>query len=310
MKLRLLLSAAAVICLAWPAAVLADPPADQNPAADQGHQDHQGKGKANGQDQGGRGGQAGRGSATSARAAARDVSASAPNRGIANPEIANPGTANASRDRAFLQQSRPQAGPAPDHAAVYNRTPVAPRTQRDRGFQSGATGSPWQGASSDARARVYQPQAGQPGAGQRQSGAGRAMQPSANRPSANGQARDQAVVQRWREANSGWVNRTPWRANANWWRGNSAFRQFGGARFGFFFIPGLGYVSAPAEYRSRQWRSGEALPSWFWGYAVRDYWNYGLPQPPIGCGWVWVNDDVALIDLSDGYILDIEHDVW
>lgn len=302
MNLNLLLTAAAVACLAWPAATLADPPSDQTPAAaDQGHQD---KGKANGQDQGGRSrGQAGRGAATSASAAARDVSANAPN-------------ARAPRVRALLQQTPQMASPAQAHAADFGKSPFAPRTQRDQALQSGATGAPLQRGSVGAGARVFQPQTGQSGSGQRQPDVRQAIQPSGNQsalahwnPGASGQARDQAV-QEWRQANSGWNSRTPWRGNTNWWRGNSAFSQFGGVRVGFFFIPELGYVSAPAQYRSRQWRSGEDLPNWFWGYQVRDYWNYGLPQPPDGCGWVWVNDDVALIDLSDGYILDIEHNVW
>jgi Ni/Co efflux regulator RcnB len=43
---------------------------------------------------------------------------------------------------------------------------------------------------------------------------------------------------------------------------------------------------------------------------VRDFWRYGLPAPPNGCVWVWVGQDVALIDLDDGYILDIIPNVW
>jgi hypothetical protein len=35
-----------------------------------------------------------------------------------------------------------------------------------------------------------------------------------------------------------------------------------------------------------------------------------LPPPPYGCVWVWLNGDVALIDRSDGYILDIARNVW
>jgi Ni/Co efflux regulator RcnB len=116
--------------------------------------------------------------------------------------------------------------------------------------------------------------------------------------------------QQWRQAHSGWDSGARWRGNQNWWRGDAGFRLFGGERIGFFFIPELGYISAPAEYRSHHWRAGDQLPNWFWRYQVRDYWNYGLPEPPDGCAWVWVNNDVALIDTSDGYILDIDHNVW
>jgi len=46
------------------------------------------------------------------------------------------------------------------------------------------------------------------------------------------------------------------------------------------------------------------------GWTVRDYVVYGLPPPPDGCAWVWVDDDVALVDLDDGYIFDIAHNLW
>lgn len=125
----------------------------------------------------------------------------------------------------------------------------------------------------------------------------------------SGPARVQAG-QQWRRQHTGWDSHTVWRQNPNWWRGNSAFRLYVGVRGGYFFIPGLGYISVPTQYRARHWRAGDTLPGWFWRYQVRDYWNYGLPRPPDGCIWVWVNNDVALIDASDGYILDIEHNVW
>ncbi len=124
-----------------------------------------------------------------------------------------------------------------------------------------------------------------------------------------GTARVQAG-QQWRQAHAGWDQGAAWRRDRNWWRGNSAFRLFVGARSGFFFIPAIGYVSVPVAYRQHEWRPGEYLPRWFWRYEVRDYWSYGLPQPPYGCAWVWVNNDVVLIDTSDGYILDIDYNVW
>jgi hypothetical protein len=32
--------------------------------------------------------------------------------------------------------------------------------------------------------------------------------------------------------------------------------------------------------------------------------------PPPGCAWIWVDDDIALVDLDDGDVLDIVHNVW
>jgi Ni/Co efflux regulator RcnB len=128
-------------------------------------------------------------------------------------------------------------------------------------------------------------------------------------PTVRGPDRDQAG-QQWRQGHANWDARSPWRGNPNWWRGNASFRLFLGPRIGFFFIPELGYVQVPSEYEKHYWRDGELLPSWFWRYEVRDYWRYDLPQPPDGCIWVWVDNDVALIDASDGYILDIVHNAW
>jgi Ni/Co efflux regulator RcnB len=124
-----------------------------------------------------------------------------------------------------------------------------------------------------------------------------------------GPARDQAG-QQWRQSHQGLDNSAPWRRSRDWWRNDSGFRLFQGPRIGFFFVPELGYIVLPHQYRSRHWQAGDYLPDWFRRYAVRDYWRYGLPQPPPGCIWVWLNGDVALIDRSDGYILDVIRNVW
>ena len=66
----------------------------------------------------------------------------------------------------------------------------------------------------------------------------------------------------------------------------------------------------PHEYWGRSWNTGEYLPLFFLNYEVRDYQNYGLPPPPPNCSWVWVNNNVVLIDRFDGYILDEIDNVW
>jgi Ni/Co efflux regulator RcnB len=124
-----------------------------------------------------------------------------------------------------------------------------------------------------------------------------------------GADRDQ-YSQQWRQGHQGWDRSTLWRRSPDWWRHDSGFRLFFGPRIGFFFFPEYGYVSAPAQYRQHYWRAGEYLPSWFWRYTVRDYRHYGLPRPPDGCSWVWLDGDVALIDRSDGYIIDIVRNRW
>jgi Ni/Co efflux regulator RcnB len=190
------------------------------------------------------------------------------------------------------------SGRSPQGTAAIAVSPS--QTQRNRPAFAVAPAVAQQGQSSAGHRQAFARQPARPANVQVLSGWNRA---------AAGPAREQAG-QQWRQAHSGWDNGARWRGNQNWWRGDAGFRLFGGERIGFFFIPELGYVSAPAEYRSHHFRAGDQLPNWFWRYQVRDYWNYGLAEPPDGCAWVWVNNDVALIDASDGYILDIDHNVW
>jgi len=114
----------------------------------------------------------------------------------------------------------------------------------------------------------------------------------------------------WRSAHSDWDRSTYWRQNRDWWRGRAEFRGYVGPRDGFWFIPGIGYYQAPQEYWGRHWGYGDYLPRYFWQYQVYSWADYGLPPPPWGCAWVWIDGGVALIDLSDGYILDVEYGLY
>ncbi len=142
------------------------------------------------------------------------------------------------------------------------------------------------------------------------------IQATQQRPPLSGWSRAQppearaTAGQQWRSEHRGWDQSAVWAGNRNWWRGDSAFRQYRGVRLGFFFVPARGYVAAPQEYRNHYWAPGAILPNWFWSYEVVDYSRYGLPQPPEGCLWVWVDDDLVLIDRDDGYILDVVRGVW
>ena len=116
--------------------------------------------------------------------------------------------------------------------------------------------------------------------------------------------------QQWRQQHQNWDRDANWRRNSNWWRDENSFRMFTGLRMGFFFVPDRGYIALPSRYHDRRWSAGDYLPAWFRTYTVRDYARYGLPRPPMGCVWVWLNGDVALIDPTDGYILDVARNVW
>jgi Ni/Co efflux regulator RcnB len=117
-------------------------------------------------------------------------------------------------------------------------------------------------------------------------------------------------TQEWRAQHHDWDRYAPWRHNRDWWRRYPGFRWYTGFRVGFFFFPEVGYVAAPPDYVNQYWSIGSYLPAWFWQYAIQDYGAYGLPAPPDGCGWIWLNGDIALVDLSDGYIVDIIRDAW
>jgi Ni/Co efflux regulator RcnB len=115
----------------------------------------------------------------------------------------------------------------------------------------------------------------------------------------------------WRGANPDWHGGALWsRGGHDWWRARPEFHGFYGRRDGFWFIPGIGYWAVPRAYWGHHWGYGEYLPNVFWQYQVADYWDYGLPPPPYGCAWVWVDGGIALIDLSDGYIMDVQYGLW
>lgn len=66
----------------------------------------------------------------------------------------------------------------------------------------------------------------------------------------------------------------------------------------------------PRQYYRRQWREGDYLPSVFWRYGVNNHNWYGLPYPPAGTQWVYVDNHIYLIDRRDGYIIDVISNAW
>jgi Ni/Co efflux regulator RcnB len=114
----------------------------------------------------------------------------------------------------------------------------------------------------------------------------------------------------WSGANRNWAQSSLWRDDRNWWRGRSEFRGYHGERAGFWFAPGFGYYAVSAALWDRRWDRGQFLPFFLRRYRVADWQDYGLPPPPWGCAWVWINGGVALIDLTDGYILDVDYGLY
>lgn len=275
MKHHLLLSAVAVLCLALPAAALAQPGGPDT-------RDHQNQAKHSR-----RGDKPGAPAPVATPAPVAATGVVAPSGG------AGPGGARRATSHTQTHQQGQTGGPqAGQGQAVRTFTPPAatPQHRSRPTFSGGQTQQP-----TTRGPQIRLPPAPPPlGAWNR---------------TARGPDRDQAG-QQWRQGHQGWDRSAPWRQSQNWWRRDSGFRLFFGPRIGFFFIPEFGYVQAPTQYRDHYWRTGEYLPNWFWRYEVRDYRRYGLPTPPDGCVWVWVDGDVALIDRSDGYIVDIVHNLW
>ncbi|MGA0604122.1 RcnB family protein [Caulobacter sp. KR2-114] len=306
MKLKLLLCAAATASLAWTSAGFAAPPGDREHGRDQGQnqaapaQDH----PADQAD-------------TSARPA-RPARGEAPGRlrGQGQGMGQGMGQGQAHAPAAVAQPVAPTLQPRPRQTQTHPHTETHGQTPTGiLGAPAGPFGGqptvqhPARGVHPGRQGPTAQPA---PPRFPSPTGVNRPGRPPAlgdwSRPS-RGPDRDQAG-QQWRQGHQGWDRSAPWRRNNDWWRGNAAFRLFFGPRIGFFFIPGHGYVRAPDQYREHYWIAGEYLPNWFWQYPVRDYASYGLPDPPYGCMWVWVDNDIALIDRDDGYILDIVHNAW
>jgi Ni/Co efflux regulator RcnB len=95
------------------------------------------------------------------------------------------------------------------------------------------------------------------------------------------------------------------RLRGDWWRGRSDFRGYYGRREGFWFAPGYGYYEVDPRWWGFDWVVGSIVPYDLQEYAVSDYWNYGLPAPPYGCEWIFLGDQIVLIDLGSGAILEV-----
>jgi Ni/Co efflux regulator RcnB len=268
---RVLLSTCAAVSLIWPATALADPPGDRGQGGDKPAA--AAKGHQGGPKGAGRPQQAG-----PAPHAERPAGAAVQRETRRVDQGGGPGVHPAERD------------PPPAASAVV----ATPRPDRGREAQTVRPARPAVPAPPRSAQRAARPAPHQLGDWDR---------------NVSGDQRAQ-LGQQWRGQNHDWDQSAPWRDDTNWWRRDPGFRRFAGPRIGFFFFPDFGYVRAPPEYRNHYWRAGDNLPSWFWRYKVRDYSRYGLPTPPYGCAWIWLDGDIALVDMRDGYILDVVHNLW
>jgi Ni/Co efflux regulator RcnB len=68
----------------------------------------------------------------------------------------------------------------------------------------------------------------------------------------------------------------------------------------------------PWGYRDHDWRRGERLPVAYYAppYIVGDYRAYGLWEPPYGCHWVRVNNNVVLAAIATGVVMDVVYNAF
>jgi Ni/Co efflux regulator RcnB len=113
----------------------------------------------------------------------------------------------------------------------------------------------------------------------------------------------------WRNNNGGnWRNNNGgnWRQgqrSEGWWRGQRGFEGYGGRRDGYWYAPGRGYYQPDPRWLGFDWEVGVAVPFELRSYYVNDPYDYGLPPAPYGCAWIYLDNQIVLIDLRTGRIL-------
>lgn len=68
----------------------------------------------------------------------------------------------------------------------------------------------------------------------------------------------------------------------------------------------------PQGWFSHRWIFGDILPAIFWSrnYWIVDYWQFGLPIPPVGYIWVRYGNDALLVDRETGEILQVIYNIF
>jgi Ni/Co efflux regulator RcnB len=94
------------------------------------------------------------------------------------------------------------------------------------------------------------------------------------------------------------------RNRAETWRGRNEWRDYRGARSGYWYAPGYGYQRVNPRYRA-YWYKGGYVPAPYRGYYVQDYGYYGLRAPPRGYRWVYADNNFALMALTTGLIAEV-----
>lgn len=92
------------------------------------------------------------------------------------------------------------------------------------------------------------------------------------------------------------------RARAETWRNRAEWRDYRGARSGYWYAPGYGYRPVVRGYN---WRRGAYVPRAYRSYYVQDPYYYGLRAPPRGHRWVYADGNFVLMAVATGLIASV-----
>lgn len=95
------------------------------------------------------------------------------------------------------------------------------------------------------------------------------------------------------------------RRQENTWRNRSEWRNYRGARAGYWYAPGYGYRPMDRRLARYEWRRGAYVPRAYRSYYVQDPYYYGLRSAPPGHRWVYANNNFVLMALASGLIADV-----
>lgn len=171
-------------------------------------------------------------------------------------------------------------------ATSYRSGNDGTRTDRYRGDRTNQTSiypQAWQGDPNDPRLRHYQ----------------RLERQNQNNYSRTGDRRDYRRGDRRGDWNGGWRNDSRY----NWQRYRYSNRNA-------FHIGN--YYSPYRNYRYNRFWIGLFLDSAFYDqrYWIGDPWQYRLPPAPYGTQWVRYYDDVLLVDIYTGEVVDVIYDFF
>lgn len=120
----------------------------------------------------------------------------------------------------------------------------------------------------------------------------------------------------WRNRNDNrWSDNRDWgRRDRDWnrnWRSDRRY-DWRGWRNQYRDRYHIGRYSAPRGYHYNRWYVGYRLDPWFYGssYWIDDPFHYRLPPAYGGYRWIRYFDDVILVDMRSGRIVDIIHDFF